>query len=59
MKPRVPRRAAVLSAASPLHFFAGVIVAGELRVDDPGGNLLRKVDYDPTPFVGATFPARF
>jgi len=33
--------------------------AGELRVDDSSGNNLRKVDYDPAPFFGATFTARF
>ena len=33
----------------------GVVVAGELRVDDSNGNNLRKVDYDPAPFFGATF----
>jgi hypothetical protein len=42
-----------------LHLYAGVVVAGELRVEDSSGNLLRKEDYDPAPFVGATFTARF
>jgi hypothetical protein len=42
-----------------LHLFAGAVFAGEMRVEDPDGNLLRKVDYDPAPFVGATLTARF
>ncbi|HTO48425.1 MAG TPA: hypothetical protein VML91_12375 [Burkholderiales bacterium] len=42
-----------------LHFFAGVVTAGELRVADSNGNWLRKVDYDPAPFVGVNLTARF
>jgi hypothetical protein len=42
-----------------LHLYGGVVTAGDLRVDDPSGNRLIKVDYDPAPFVGATFVARF
>jgi hypothetical protein len=42
-----------------LHLYAGVVTAGELRVDDSSGNTLRKVDYDPAPFIGATFTGRF
>ena len=42
-----------------LHLYAGVVVAGELRVDDSSGNNLRKDDFDPAPFFAATFTARF
>ena len=42
-----------------LHLYAGAIVAGELRVDDSSGNDLRKEDFDPQPFLAATFIARF
>jgi hypothetical protein len=42
-----------------LHLFAGVVTGGNLRVDDSNGNRLRDVDYDPAPFVGATFVGRF
>lgn len=48
-----------LGAQMTLHLYAGVVTAGELRVEDPSGNLLRKVEYDPAPFVAATFTARF
>jgi hypothetical protein len=42
-----------------LHLYGGVVTAGDLRVEDSSGNRLIKVDYDPAPFVGATFVARF
>jgi hypothetical protein len=42
-----------------LHLYGGVVTAGDLRVEDSGGNRLVKVDYDPAPFVGATFVGRF
>jgi hypothetical protein len=42
-----------------LHLYAGVVTAGELRVEDSSGNELRNVDYDPAPFFAATFTARF
>jgi hypothetical protein len=41
------------------HLYAGVVTGGDLRVEDSNGNRLRKVDYDPAPFVGATFVGRF
>ncbi|MGE5791678.1 MAG: hypothetical protein ACM36B_03230 [Bacteroidota bacterium] len=44
---------------STFHLFAGVVLAGELRVEDPAGNRLRSEDYDPKPLLGATFTARF
>jgi len=42
-----------------LHFYAGAVVAGELRVDDSSGNRLRSDDFDPAPFFAATLTARF
>ena len=45
--------------ALSLHLYAGVVAGGELRVEDPSGNLLRKDDFDPQPFLAATFVARF
>ncbi len=42
-----------------LHLYAGVVMAGELRVDDSSGNSLRKVDFDPAPFFAVTFTGRF
>jgi hypothetical protein len=44
---------------STLHLYAGVVVAGELRVEDSSGNRLRSEDYDPAPLLGVTFTARF
>ncbi|MGB8435381.1 MAG: hypothetical protein WCE38_14070 [Burkholderiales bacterium] len=48
-----------LGAQSQLHLYAGVVAAGELRVENSSGYLLQKTDYDPAPFVAATFVARF
>jgi hypothetical protein len=48
-----------VGANMSLHLYAGVVAAGELRVEDPSGNLLREIEFDPAPFVGATFVGRF
>lgn len=42
-----------------LSLYAGVITAGQLRVEDSSGNKLTQVDADTAPFFGATFSARF
>jgi hypothetical protein len=42
-----------------LHLYAGVVAAGELRVDNSSGDRLRSDDFDPAPFFAATFTARF
>jgi hypothetical protein len=42
-----------------LNLYAGVVVGGELRVEDASGNLLRKDDFDPSPIVGANLTLRF
>ena len=42
-----------------LHIYAGAITGGELRVEDRNGNLLRKDDFETSPFVALTVTARF
>jgi hypothetical protein len=42
-----------------LSLYAGVVVAGELRVEDSSGNLVAKDDFDPSPIVGANLTLRF
>ena len=32
-----------------LNLYLGYVTAGELRVEDASGNVLRKVDFDPAP----------
>jgi hypothetical protein len=44
---------------SALHLYAGVVVNGQLRVENAGGQQLRQVDVDAAPLFGATFIARF
>jgi hypothetical protein len=42
-----------------MNLYAGVVTAGQLRVEDSNGNALREVDVDPAPLAGVTFSARF
>ena len=42
-----------------LHLYAGVVVNGQLRVEDASGRELRQVDVDTAPLFGATFIGRF
>jgi hypothetical protein len=42
-----------------LHLFAGVVLNGQLRIEDASGRLLREEDSDPAPLLGATFIGRF
>jgi hypothetical protein len=42
-----------------LNLYAGLVTAGQLRVEDSSGNELSQVDFDTAPFFGATFSARF
>lgn len=42
-----------------LNLYAGMITNGQLRLEDATGNTLRRIDYDPAPFAGATFTLRF
>ena len=42
-----------------MNLYAGVVTAGQLRVEDKNGNPLREVDVDPAPLVGLTLSARF
>jgi len=42
-----------------LNLYAGLVTAGQLRVEDSSGNELSQVDFDTAPIFGATFSARF
>jgi hypothetical protein len=42
-----------------LQLYAGLVTAGQLRVEDSSGNELSQVDSDTAPFFGAPFSARF
>jgi hypothetical protein len=42
-----------------MNLYAGVVTAGQLRVEDQRGNTLREVDTDPAPLLSVTFSARF
>jgi hypothetical protein len=42
-----------------LNLYAGVVTAGELRIEDSSGRELSQVDFDTAPLVGATFSVRF
>jgi hypothetical protein len=42
-----------------LHLFLGALVAGQLRVENSSGDRVQEEDFDPAPFVGLTFTARF
>jgi hypothetical protein len=42
-----------------LNVYAGVVAGGQLRVEDPSGNELRKEDFDLAPLVGINVTARF
>lgn len=44
---------------SSLYFYAGAIVGGKLRVENPNGDELREAEFDPQPLLGATFSMRF
>jgi hypothetical protein len=48
-----------LAERTTLHLYAGVVTAGQLRVEDSSGNALREVDFDPSLLLGATLTARF
>jgi len=40
-------------------FYAGLVTAGRLRIEDSSGRALSQVDFDTAPLFGATFSARF
>jgi len=42
-----------------LNLYGGFVTAGQLRVEDSSGKVLRKVDVDPAPLFGATLSVRF
>ena len=39
--------------------FAGVELGGDLRLDDAGGQRLRREDYEPAPFFGLLLELKF
>ncbi len=53
------RASVPLGEALRLNLYGGVVVGGELRVEDASGRLLRKEDFDPSPIVGANLTLRF
>ena len=42
-----------------LHLYGGVVANGRLRVENSAGGLVREVDFNPAPLLGATFVGRF
>lgn len=48
-----------LGRSATLDLYAGVVLSGELRVADSGGNELARTEFDSTPLIGATFSVRF
>jgi hypothetical protein len=42
-----------------LNVYAGVVTAGELRVEDAAGAVVKKVEFGTAPLLGATLSARF
>jgi hypothetical protein len=53
------RWTADLSHQASMVLYAGAVVGGELRVEDPDGKRLREESFDPAPLLGATFRMRF
>ncbi|MFQ5757296.1 MAG: DUF6268 family outer membrane beta-barrel protein [Acidiferrobacterales bacterium] len=48
-----------LGHALKLDLYAGVLVEGQLSIDDPNGNEIASDDYDSAPFVALTIAGRF
>jgi hypothetical protein len=48
-----------VSNQAAFHLFGGIVLNGQLRIEDSSGRLLREDDRDPAPLFGATFIARF
>ena len=42
-----------------LHLLGGVVLGGEVQLDDRNGNRINKQDYDPAPYVGLRFVGAF
>ena len=53
------RRGLTQTEVIALVLFGGVVLNGQLRIEDSSGRLLREDDRDPAPLFGATFIARF
>lgn len=48
-----------LGQALKLDLYAGVLVEGQLSIDDPNGNEIVSDDYGSAPFVAPTIAGRF
>ncbi|MFB3087273.1 MAG: hypothetical protein ACE10E_03000 [Acidiferrobacterales bacterium] len=48
-----------LGQALKLDLYAGVLVEGQLSIDDPNGNEIVSDDYGSAPFVALTIAGRF
>ena len=53
------RASRTLGAQMSLNLYAGLVTAGQLRVEDSSGTEVKRVDFDTAPLVGATLSARF
>jgi hypothetical protein len=53
------RATRALGELQSLNLYAGLVTNGQLRVEDSSGNEMRRVDFNATPIIGATFLARF
>jgi hypothetical protein len=53
------RAANTFAKTYTLNLYAGVVAGGQLRVEDPSGNGLRKEDFDLAPLLGLNVTARF
>lgn len=48
-----------LGTQAALHLYGGVVINGQLRVEDSAGGRLRQDDVDPAPLFGGLFIGRF
>lgn len=53
------RATRTLGEQTSLNLYAGLVNAGQLRVEDSSGRTLSRVDFETAPLFGANFSARF
>lgn len=53
------RATRTLDEQTSLNLYAGLVTAGQLRIEDSSGRELNRVDFDTAPLFGATYSARF
>lgn len=53
------RATRTLGERTSLNLYAGLVTAGQLRIEDSSGRELSRVDFDTAPLFGATFSTRF